>query len=403
MKILYHHRVASRDGQFVHIDAIIDSLRQQGHEVIIVSPKIADATKFGDDGGWMSKVRHNLPGFFSELLEFGYSLYDFVELCLAIRRHQPDVIYERYNLFFPSGIWVKQLFKLPLILEVNSPLYHERGAYGGIHFPMLAKWSEFYTWRNADHVLPVTRVLAEYLYHAGLKPNVVTVIPNGIDARQFNSTNHHARLPEFTGKTVIGFVGFCREWHRLDLVIKTVAEMNNPNLMLLVVGVGPVLNDLRQAARQLHIEHQLHITGLVSREEMPKWLAQVDIALQPAVTPWCSPLKLIEYLATGKAVVAPDLPNIRELLTHESNAILFEDGNVDQMLEAIRRLVVEDDLKANLQQRAQQTIESRQLTWHQNATKIVNLFQLLLKGQARSVGKETIKSEKMNTDVIESK
>ncbi|MGF1728607.1 glycosyltransferase family 4 protein [Photobacterium kasasachensis] len=378
MKILYHHRVASRDGQFVHIEAIIDALRQQGHEVIVVAPTISDATEFGDDGGWMSKLRHALPGFISELLEFGYSLYDFVQLLRAIKKHRPDVIYERYNLFLPSGIWAKQLFKLPLILEVNSPLYKERAAYGGIHLPMLAKWSELYTWRNANHLLPVTHVLADYLYQAGVRNNNVTVIANGIDPSQFNVTTHYDRLPDLAGKTVIGFVGFCREWHRLDLVVETIAEMRNPNLVLLIVGIGSVLDDLQQKARELNIERQLLIAGLVSREEMPKWLGQVDIALQPAVTPWCSPLKLIEYLATGKAVVAPDASNIQELLVHELNALLFEEGDNQQMLAAIKRLVTEADLKADVQRQAVATIENRQLTWHQNAGKIVQRFQLLL-------------------------
>ncbi|GAB3516646.1 glycosyltransferase family 4 protein [Photobacterium alginatilyticum] len=391
MKILYHHRVASRDGQFVHIEAIIDALRQQGHEVIVVAPTISDATEFGDDGGWMSKLRHALPGFISELLEFGYSLYDFVQLLRAIKKHRPDVIYERYNLFLPSGIWAKQLFNLPLILEVNAPLYKERAAYGGVHLPMLAKWSELYTWRNADHLLPVTHVLADYLYQAGVRNNNVTVIANGIDPSQFNVTTHYDRLPDLAGKTVIGFVGFCREWHRLDLVVETIAEMRNPNLVLLIVGIGSVLDDLQQKARELNIERQLLIAGLVSREEMPKWLAQVDIALQPAVTPWCSPLKLIEYLATGKAVVAPDAPNIQELLVHESNALLFEEGDNQQMLAAIKRLVTEADLKADVQHQAVATIENRQLTWHQNAKKIVRRFQLLLQDKRGAIHHVAVK------------
>ncbi|OLQ75504.1 hypothetical protein BIT28_23010 [Photobacterium proteolyticum] len=392
MKILYHHRVASRDGQFVHIEAIIDALRQQGHEVIIVAPTISDATEFGDDGGWMSRLRHALPGFVSELLELGYSFYDFVKLVQVIRKHRPDAVYERYNLFLPSGVWAKQLFKLPLILEVNSPLYKERAAYGGIHLPMLAKWSELYAWRNADHILPVTHVLADYLYQAGVRKSDVTVLANGIDASQFNVITHYDRLPDLTGKTVIGFVGFCREWHRLDLVVETIAEMRNPNLVLLIVGIGSVLDELQQKARELHIDQQLCIAGLVSREEMPEWLAQIDIALQPAVTPWCSPLKLIEYLATGKAVVAPDSPNIRELLTHESNALLFEEGNNQQMLAAIKRLVFEPDLKADVQQQAVETIENRQLTWHQNAAKIVLRFQQLLRDKRHAIQDVVVKS-----------
>ncbi|WP_048900264.1 glycosyltransferase [Photobacterium swingsii] len=132
MKILYHHRIASKDGQYVHIDAIVSALREQGHTVIMVAPNVAENSDFGSDGGWVSRLRQKLPKFISELLEFGYCFYDFIKLCQAIKKHQPDAIYERYNLYLPSGIWAKQLFKLPLILEVNSPLYQERLNYGAL-------------------------------------------------------------------------------------------------------------------------------------------------------------------------------------------------------------------------------------------------------------------------------
>ena len=68
-------------------------------------------------------------------------------------------------------------------------------------------------------------------------------------------------------------------------------------------------------------EKNFHITGLVERKNMPYWLDQIDIAIQPAVTPWASPLKLIEYLGKGKAIVAPDTPNIKELLRWEDTSL----------------------------------------------------------------------------------
>lgn len=376
MKILYHHRVASRDGQFVHIDAIINVLKQQGHEVIIVAPDISENTDFGDNGGWVSTLRQRLPGAIAELLELGYSLYDFIKLYRAIKRHRPDAIYERYNLFLPSGIWAKQWFQLPLLLEVNSPLYQERHDYTGIHLPMLARWSEYYTWRNADHVLPVSHVLAGYLYEAGVSEQHVTVIPNGIDPAHFHADIQATRLPQFEGKTVIGFVGFCREWHRLDAVMRRIATFNDPNIHLLIIGDGPVLAELKTLAETLNITMQTHITGLIPRDEMPTWLAQIDIALQPAVTPWCSPLKLIEYLAAGKAIVAPDADNIKELLTHEHNALLFENGNMESMLSAIERLLENAPLQAELRQQASQTISEKQLTWYSNGEKITRLMAL---------------------------
>ena len=56
MKILYHHRIASKDGQYVHVEEIIKAFRALGHEVIIVAPKIAENSDFGSDGGCVGKV-----------------------------------------------------------------------------------------------------------------------------------------------------------------------------------------------------------------------------------------------------------------------------------------------------------------------------------------------------------
>ena len=63
---------------------------------------------------------------------------------------------------------------------------------------------------------------------------------------------------------------------------------------------------------------------------MPSWLKSIDIALQPAVVPYASPLKLIEYLATGKSIIAPAQDNIKELLEDGENALLFDEGDMEQ-------------------------------------------------------------------------
>lgn len=374
MKILYHHRIASKDGQYVHVEEIINALKSQGHEVIVVAPQVTQNAEFGSDGGWMSKLRSNLPKFISELLEFGYSFLAFFKLCHAIIKYKPDGIYERYNLFLPAGIWAKKLFNKKLLLEVNSPLYDERKKYGGLSLSWLAKWSEYYTWRNADQVLPVTKVLASYITKAGVPKSRITVIPNGIDPDRFQSTNteHDQR---FQNKLVIGFVGFCREWHRLDEVMSLIASEKNPDLMFLIVGDGPVLEQLKHQALDLNMANNFHITGLVKREEMPYWLDQIDIAIQPAVTPWASPLKLIEYLAKGKAIVAPDTPNIKELLTHNDNAVLFDSNSTDNMIKSVKLIITNASLRQKLQKNAIQTINDLHLTWSNNAQVIIDIFK----------------------------
>ena len=381
MKILYHHRIASKDGQYVHVEAIITSLKTLGHEVLIVAPTVSEQSEFGSSGQWVSSLKKSLPKALYELLEFSYSFYDLLLLCIAILKHRPDCIYERSNLFLPSGIWAKKLFRLPLQLEVNSPLYIERKKYGGIALDGLARWSERYTWKNADQVLPVTHVIADYLQAEGVSKEKITVIPNGVDTDVFQPKNPTNRKPEFKNKLVIGFVGFCREWHKLDEIITLLAREQRTDLALLIVGDGPVINQLRDQAKSLGFENNFFSTGFVSREEMPLWLDQIDIALQTAVTPWASPLKLIEYLAKGHAIVAPNATNIRELLTDGRNALLFKEDDFTDMLKMIDRFINDDELRVRLQQGALATIQEKALTWSNNGQIIADTFKNIIVNQ----------------------
>ncbi len=108
MKILYHHRVASKDGQYVHIAEIVSSLRKLGHEVIVCEPASIKNTQFGKGSGTVDRLRAYLPGFIHEVAEILYSIPDYLKLRRLIRTHKPDCIYERYNLYFMSGVWAKE-------------------------------------------------------------------------------------------------------------------------------------------------------------------------------------------------------------------------------------------------------------------------------------------------------
>lgn len=379
MKILYHHRVASKDGQYVHISEILKVLDELGHDVEIVAPKLTETSSFGSDGGWVTKLKKSLPQAVYELLEFSYTFLAFFKLFFSVLTKRPDIIYERYNILFPAGIWIAKFFKLPIILEVNAPLYHERLEYGGVSVKWLSKWTESYTWRNADVVLPVTQVLAEYVESVGVSPNRIHVIPNGVDTEIFNPDKPEMRDPKFEGKLVVGFVGFCREWHHLDEVMKLIAAQQDKDICFLVVGDGPVINDLKHLAIELGFSERFICTGVVGRKDIPFWLHQMDIAIQPAVTPWASPLKLLEYLAMRKAIVAADTPNIRELLQHETNALLFDNKDLSAMMEALEHIFKDDDMRKRISEGAYRTIVEHDLTWLGNGKRIEKLAHSLLK------------------------
>lgn len=381
MKILYHHRVASNDGQTVHIEEMIGALRELGHEVRVVAPRPVSGEQMGQDMNWVHRLRASLPRALYELLELSYSVLAYLRLRRAAIEFKPDLLYERCNLFLVAGAWLKRRFGLPMLLEVNSPLADERERFGGLALPGLARWSEHTAWRTADAVLPVTRVLADIVQAAGVPGERLVVIPNGINEAHFAHAPGVAEAKAALGwsdSLVLGFTGFVRDWHGVDRVLRWMAGSDAPaNAKLLVVGDGPARPDLERLARELDIGSRVHFTGFVPRSEVPARVAAFDIALQPAVTPYASPLKLFEYLALAKAIVAPRRPNITEILVDGRNALLFDENRDGDFEAALTRLCRDVELRRALAVEAQATIGRMGLTWRGNAQKVVALAESL--------------------------
>jgi len=381
LKILYHHRTASRDGQAVHIEEMVSALRKLGCEVIVVEPPSTAGARFGADARGLSSLRRLLPKAAGELLEVGYNWFAYRRLKRAYREHRPDVLYERHNLYLLAGKWLRRRFKLPYLLEVNAPIALERSRHGGLALPGLARRLEASVWKAADAVLPVTAVLADMLVEQGVVRERIVVIPNGIDLGAFElapGRDDAKRRLGLDGRLVLGFAGFVRAWHGLDQVIDFIADARRPELLLFVVGDGPAREALAQRARERGVAEQVRFAGIVERKNIPAYLAAFDIALQPAATPYASPLKLFEYLATGCAIVAPRQPNLEEVLTHEENALLFAAETPGALGAAIGRLVGDTALRERLGCNAKKTIARGAYTWNGNADRVIRQAQRLL-------------------------
>ena len=378
MRILYSHRVQSHDGQGVHIDALVSALRADGHEVCVVGPPAYDAVALGGESPALARVRRLLPGILRELAEMAYGLVSAARLAKAARTFRPDIIYERANLFHFAGSWTARWRGVPLLLEVNSPLAEERARFGKLRLKRLARAAERYVWRCADFVLPVTDVLASHVTAVGVPRSRIAVVPNGIDLKEF------AGLPvRAAGQAVqLGFIGFVRHWHGLDMVLRGLASWKGtPRLELTVVGEGPARADLEALALQLGLADRVVFTGLAKREEIPGLMATFDIALQPASVPYASPLKLFEYMAAGQAIIAPDQPNIREVLEHGRTAVLFDPARPEAMWQAIESLVQDAALRQRLGAAARDEVVRRDFTWAGNARRVVALGERALQGQ----------------------
>lgn len=375
MKILYHHRTASRDGQSTHITEMILAMRSNGHQVIESAPAVGEYRAGGGSPGWVGRMKAWLPKSLYELAEIAYSLVALRRLAGVIRQERPACIYERYNLYLFAGVWARKIFGLPLVLEVNAPMALERRQYGGLMWPRLADWAEKYVWMRADLILPVTQVLADYMINMGINAAKIRVIPNAINQE------HYVNLPTapqakaelgLDGRLVIGFTGFVREWDRLERILEWMAtRLNRYPLHLLVIGDGPSRASIERVAASCGITDRLSFTGAVARERVPALSMAFDIALQTALVPYASPLCLFEYLALGKAIVAPDQPNHHEILTDGQDAILYGPNDDMGIEKALDTLCADVELRQRLAGAAAEVIIRKQLTWRAHAARIV--------------------------------
>jgi glycosyltransferase involved in cell wall biosynthesis len=368
MRILYSHRIQSHDGQSVHLEEMVAAFRAHGHEVLVVGPGFYEAAEFGSESSLVAKLRRFLPTVLAEATELAYNIPALWRLHRAIARFKPDLIYERYNLFFIAGAYSARLWALPYFVEVNSPLAEERQIHGGLKLRRLAHATERLVWRRADYVLAVSHVLAERVVAVGVSRARIAVTPNGVDPKRFMKQVARDEMQA----PVLGFIGFLRRWHGLDNLISAMGESLLP-LQLIIAGDGPARGELERLAAALDLSTRVRFIGLVAREEVPRLLGQFDIALQPQSVDYASPLKLIEYMAAGCAIVAPDQQNIREIVEHRRTALLFNPEQPGAMWAAIAELAANATLRVELGTAAAAEIAVRDLTWMGNARRICGL------------------------------
>lgn len=391
MRILYSHRTRTADGQYVHIDGLVRAFQRAGHDVIMAGPEgigpAQDLTQrlTSPKPGASQKMRRSGSGMY-ELLERAYSAIGYGRLAKAIPRYAPDFIYERYNLHYHAGVSAARKYDLPLLLEVNAPYAIERSRHGRLAWKNWAEQSERQIWKAADALFPVTSVLANMIVTStDLDPGKVHVVSNGVNDT-FLKTQDPTEIRRQYGledKLILGFAGFVRQWHGLPRILQWLASLEGRNAVLLVVGDGPAVPDLIAQAENMGVLDRVKVTGVVQREDMPAHIAAFDIALQPAVTPYASPLKLQEYMAQSRAVVAPNQPNIRETVEDGVSALLFPPEDPEALATALNRLAASASLRQTLGTRARAELFERRRTWDHNARTIITVAHRLIEERGK--------------------
>lgn len=237
---------------------------------------------------------------------------------------------------------------------------------------------ELRVWRNADAYVTITQTLADDLATRYGTRNRVFVVPDGANAV--------ARPPVVNTPARIraAYAGHLYPWKGVDVFLHALAA--TPGIDGLIVGGHPGERDLERVsnlARSLELGDRLTITGLLPPHEVSNALAGAQIFVLPntatAVSErYTSPLKLFEYLALGGAIVASDLPALREVLAHEDTALLVPPGDSAALAEALSRLAADPALRERLGKAA--LARSLHFTWERRAERLERAFSEALAG-----------------------
>lgn len=384
LRILYHHRIRADDGQAVHVRELIGALRELGHEVreCALVPKTAPSTPGAEAGAGRGRLwqRLTLPRVGVELLEMLYNRRGRAMLRQAAGDFAPDFVYERHALHCRAGLDIARELGVPLLLEVNSPMVEEMRTLGKLRFPARARATERLVLAGADRVLAVSQVLAAQLQALGAPADRLLVVHNGAVPERYDDAAKAAaaawraeqRLP--ADAFVLGFVGYMRPWHRLELVLQVMALPALQRLHLLLVGHGPALPLLLQTAERLRLQGRVHAVGDVAPAQLPAMVLAGDAALVPAINAYASPLKLFDSLAAGVATLAPDQPNLRELIAPGDNGLLFTPGDASDLAAKLQALLADPGAAAALGARGRHSLLQHGWTWRDNAARVVMAF-----------------------------
>jgi glycosyltransferase involved in cell wall biosynthesis len=234
---------------------------------------------------------------------------------------------------------------------------------------------EALVWKHADGYVTITRALATELARRLGERSRLAVVPDGVRQPASKAT----ALP---AEPIVAYAGHLYAWKGVDVLLHAIALL--PEASGLIIGghaAEPDIARLRQLAQQLGISDRVTFTGMVEPARVAEHLGGARILVLPnpesaISTLFTSPLKLFEYMAAGRAIVASDLPSIREVLTGGRNALLVTPGDPAALAAAIQTLINDRDLAQRLAHTAREDVE--QYTWPRRAERLEQLFDEVL-------------------------
>jgi glycosyltransferase involved in cell wall biosynthesis len=388
-RILYaaFDAVPSPKGAAVHIRETLSALVRVGQVDLMTLPgTLPGEVVFPEDGTGGHEhlaVRPPDGNFLHRALWFGDAVAE-------------RILTQRYDLVHVRSIWEgtpalafrsERCYRL--VYEVNGlPSVELR-----YHYPEITNHRDLLTrlraqerdlLRGADALITQSLVSRRYLRGLGAPAERIAVIPNGVHPERFEIGCTPDSNTE--GLPVVAYVGTLAPWQGLEVLIEAAALLapRRP-LRVWLIGGGrrEWVRSLLKRARRLGIEERVELLGTVSPCEVPRLLAEARVCVAPLslternVRQGCCPIKLLEYMAASKPIVAPRLPVVRELLTDGETAVLYKPEKPARLAEALERILADPEFAAEIGRKARIRVQEA-FTWAQHGSRLQTLYRELL-------------------------
>ncbi len=323
--------------------------------------------------------------FLGRALDFGQGVMAF---CAAQAAAGISYDFAHYRSIW-SGFLLEQekgRFGYKTIFEVNGlPSVELKYHYPGISqtdLPDRIRQQELSALALCDAVVCPADVTRSFLTSLGVERSKITVIPNGISPSDFSPSP----LPAPEGRRpVILYVGTLADWQGLEVLIRAMPLIlaQTPALLRLVgPGRSRQRKILQKMVRKLGLEDAVEIGGAVPHHAIAEAISAADICAAPLglndrnIVQGCCPIKVIEYMACGRPVVASNLPVVRELLREGQDGLLFFPDDPQDLAAQICRLIQDRPLAARLAASAAERAQTK-FTWHAAQNRLLRVYSQL--------------------------
>lgn len=406
MKILhvFDHSLPVQDGYSYRSLAILQQQRARGWQTAHVTGiKHAPGTAVSpveqaaelqfyrttQRGGWLSR----LPAVGGHL-EVVTSLKRRIDE--AAEAERPDIIHAHSpSLNGLAALSVARARGIPLVYEVRA--FWEDAAVdqgtareGDLRY-RLTRASENHVLRRADAVFTICDGLRQDMLARGLPGDKVTVIPNAVNANDFDFAPDRdpslAQQLGLQGALVLGFIGSFYAYEGLDLLLQAFPQIAAalPQARLLLVGGGLEDAALRAQAQRLGIADRVTFTGRVPHDQVGRYYSLLDLALFPRhsirLTETVTPLKPLEAMAMGAVCVASDVGGHRELIEDGQTGFLFRAGSAQALADAVVAVVAQRPDSMAAARAAGREFVERERSWKASVARAAAVYERLAPGR----------------------